>query len=228
MRMFCARPGCDYYFEDNPSASAHISPCPKCGSYTFVSTKKPTDGPRNAVSEAMSSAALNVIETQKQNRIAEIEKPEEQWPAVDAAYSFVLPSYQLLVGRFEAADTRLTSLLTLSSTLTLAAPLFAKSVQPTISFRSPFFVFAMAVFLLAAIVGILGRVAGTLALPDPMIMYEKSLHCSEWEFKKNQIYFAGEHFDYNVQAVRKKGNVAICVTIMLLLEIVAFVIWIIK
>jgi len=159
---------------------------------------------------------------------AKVEKPEEQWPAVDAAYGFVLPSYQLLVGRFESADTRLTSLLTLSSTLTLAAPLFAKNVQPAISFRSPFFIFAMMVFLVAAIVGIFGRVAGSLALPDPMIMYQKSLHCSEWEFKKNQIYFAGEHFEYNVQAIRKKGNVALCLTVMLVLEIVAFVIWIMK
>lgn len=150
---------------------------------------------------------------------------KDKWPAVERAYDFVLPSYQLLAGRFEAADTRITALLTLTSTLTVAVPIFAKNVRPDISFGSPFFLFGMTIFVLGGILGVIGRVGGGLTLPDPMTIYNKSLHESEWEFKKNQIYFAGENFDSNVQAVRQKGNVAISVTIALMVEIVAFAVW---
>jgi hypothetical protein len=156
-----------------------------------------------------------------------VQPEKDQWPAVDRAYDFVMPSYQLLAGRFEAADARLTALLTLTSTLTLAVPVFAKNVQSNTSFASPFFVCGMLAFMLGAIVGIFGRVTGSLVLPNPMVIYEKSLHRSEWEFKKNQIYFAGENFTANAQAIRKKGNVAICVTVALLLEVVAFAMWVI-
>ena len=153
---------------------------------------------------------------------------QEQWPAVDSAYDFVMPSYQLLASRFEAADTRLTALLTLTSTLTLAVPIVAKSLQPNISFASPLFLFGMVIFLVGAITGIFGRVMGSLVLPDPGVIYQKSLGDSEWEFKKDQIYFAGENFKANAQTIRNKGNVSICITITLLLEIIVFVTWMAK
>jgi hypothetical protein len=152
---------------------------------------------------------------------------EIQWPAVNRAYDFVMPSYQLVAGRFEAADTRLTTLVSLTSTLTLAAPIFGKNVQPNISFASPFFVAGMVIFLLSALTGILGRISGSLTLPDPMVLYNQSLEETEWEFKKNQIYFAGENFNSNVQAIRKKGNISICVTVALLLEVASFVAWLV-
>jgi hypothetical protein len=55
--------------------------------------------------------------------MAEREINEEEWPGVRAAYDFVIPSYALLISRFEAADTRLTTLLTLTASLTLGGPL---------------------------------------------------------------------------------------------------------
>src|SRR5690348_11408848 len=108
------------------------------------------------------------------------------WPAVSKAYDFVIPSYQLLTSRFEAADTRLTALLTFTSTVTLAVPIFAKSVDSNISFGSFFFGSGMAIFLVGAVIGLLGRVTGSITLPDPMVIYRKSLSESEWEFEKNQ------------------------------------------
>jgi hypothetical protein len=162
------------------------------------------------------------------NEKVESASGRERWPAVDKAYDFVIPSYQLMVGRFEAADNRLTSLLSLAATLTLAAPIFAKNVQPTISFASPLFVLGMVLFLLGSAAGICGRVIGGVKLPDPMVIYENYLEDSEWEFKKNQIFFAGRHFDYNVQAIRKKGNASLFVSVVLLLEVVVFTAWIIN
>jgi len=159
--------------------------------------------------------------------IEQLKEPEgrDKWPAVDRAYDFVLPSYQLLATRFEAADTRISALLTLTSTLTIAVPIFAKNVQPGISFASPYFLLGMMFFLLSSVLGIIGRVSGGVMLPDPMVFYNENLQESEWEFKKNQIYWAGENFFTNAQAIRQKGNVATAMTIGLLVEVLAFAAW---
>jgi hypothetical protein len=151
--------------------------------------------------------------------------PENQWPAVEVAYDFVMPSYQLLVARFESADTRLTTLLTFASTITLAVPIFGKNVQPDIVFGTASFLCGMGFFVLAAVLGIIGRVTGNIVLPNPMTLYEKSLHWSEWEFKKAQIFFAGENFNANAEAIREKGVVALAMTGAVLMEVICFAIW---
>lgn len=149
-----------------------------------------------------------------------------RWPAIDDAYAFVLPSYQWLVSRFEAADTRLTTLLTLGASVTASAPVFARAVRPTILYGSPWFIGAMLAFCLAAVVGVLGRIAGRITLPNPGVLYAKSLHESAPEFRKNAIYFAGQHFDANARAIARKGQCAIGVTVALLVEVLGFAIWI--
>src|SRR5688572_13300512 len=108
--------------------------------------------------------------------VTEREANPDDFPAVDAAYGFVLPSYQLLTGRFEAADTRITTLLTLIVSITLGAPVFAKALRPGVSFEAPLFMGAVVAAILGVIVGMVSRVTGSLVLPDPMVMYEKSLH----------------------------------------------------
>jgi hypothetical protein len=151
---------------------------------------------------------------------------ELKWPSVSAAYDFVIPSYTLLVSRFEAADTRLTNLLTFGATITLGAPIFAKAVQPAISFRSSWFILAMAAFLLSASIGLVARVCGALTLPNPMLFYQHSLHETDWAFRKNAIYFAGEHFGKNARAIRVKGTLALVAAASIIAEILSFVLWI--
>ena len=151
---------------------------------------------------------------------------EDKWPAVEAAYDFVVPSYQMLMSRFEAADTRLTTLLTLVSTLTLSAPILAKAVQKDISFKSPFFIVGAVCFIAAVVLGTLGRVKGSIQLPDPMVFHQTGLHESSWTFKKNAVYFAGLAFKANSKAVRLKGTLAFTVLVALLLEIGSFVAWV--
>lgn len=151
---------------------------------------------------------------------------EMVYPSVDTAYGFVLPSYQMLMSRFEAADTRLTSLLTLASSLTLGAPILARSVNPQISFVSPFFIGAVLLFLIGSLCGVFGRVSGRITLPNPMVFHQTSLHESAWTFKKNAVYFAGLAFQANANAIERKGKMGIVVTGMLLLEVVSLVVWV--
>jgi hypothetical protein len=154
------------------------------------------------------------------------ESPENAWPGVNSAYDFVIPSYGLLVGRFEAADTRLTTLLTFAATITLGAPILGRSIHPTIPFKSVWFIAAMSLFMLSVGVSLTARVRGTLTLPNPAVIYRESLHETEWSFKKNAIYFAGQHFTANAQAIRTKGNLAVAAAVLIIAEIASLLLWI--
>lgn len=145
---------------------------------------------------------------------------------VEAAFAFVLPSYQMMLSRYEAADGRLNSLLGTIATLTLAAPLIAKSINPEINFVSWWFLLAMAAFLVSLVVGIRARVSGFITLPSPRLLYERHLSDPLPEFRRRQIQLAGKHFHKNADAIRGKGNVAIALTVLLGCEIALLVAWI--
>lgn len=154
------------------------------------------------------------------------ESDATKWPSVEVAYDFVLPSYALMASRFEAADARLTALLTFASAVTPGVPLFAKALHPAISFASPWFFLAMTAFLVSVSIVLIARVRGAIRLPDPMKIYNKGLRETEWSFKRNALYFAGQHFSANASAIRVKGTMAVGAAAGIILEILLFVLWI--
>jgi hypothetical protein len=153
---------------------------------------------------------------------------EPQYPSVDLAYGLVLPSYQLLVGRFEAADNRLHTLLTLVVTVTTAVPLFARNVAPAASFNAPSFKCGLIVAAAAAVVCVLGRVIGTITIVNPNVIYKENLHKTPWVFKKDAIYRAGQHFSNNLNSIKLKGWFTLSGTVLLFLEVAAFAVWLSK
>ena len=161
---------------------------------------------------------------QEAAKVSQTKTDEELYPAVHRAYDFVLPSYQFMLSRFEAADTRLTSILTIASSLTLAAPLFGRSVNPNLAFRG-WFTVGIALFVFLVGLALWARFTGRLTLPNPRVLHDESLRESEWEFKKNAIYFAGKHFDQNAKAIATKAYLAMVLTILAILEIGAFLAW---
>jgi hypothetical protein len=152
---------------------------------------------------------------------------QDQWPAVETAYGFVLPSYQLLAARYEAADGRLTALITVATTITLGTPMFAKAIRPAVTFGVPVFVLAMAFAVTALIVAMAGRARGRIVLPNPGVLYRKSLAETDWTFKKNAIFYAGQHFDANAATVARKHLYETIASTLLTCEAFALIIWLI-
>ena len=150
---------------------------------------------------------------------------ENQYPAIEAAYAMVVPSYQMMAGRFEAADNRLSALVTLATQVTLGVPIFGKAIRPNIEFGSPLLVIAVGLFAVSAVGGVLARSWGAVTLPNPRRFHDTCLHLSDKAFKRSALYFAGVAFDANAAKVRRKGNAAAAVTIGLILEVVALVTW---
>ena len=155
------------------------------------------------------------------------EQNEIKWPSVNLAYEFVKPSYDWLQNRLDAVNKRIEYLLTFASSITVATPIFAKALNPDINFALWPFIVSMFLFILIAIIGFVGRIISGIKLVAPGKLYEKWLNWTEWEFKKNAIYWAGKHFKHNASLINKKSNFAICMGILLVLEVVFIVIWLV-
>lgn len=154
-----------------------------------------------------------------------MDETENEWPSIDTAYGFVLPSYQLLTSRFEAADSRLGSLMTTAAALTVAAPAAARVVNPFVAFDSPLFLGAAGLFVVLMTCGLIARITGSLTLPNPRIIHETALAKPEWKFKADALSISGQHFDDNARVINAKGNWSIALTVMLLIEVLLLVAW---
>jgi len=135
------------------------------------------------------------------------------------------PISQFLLARFEAADTRLTALLTVVIGVTTAVPVFARTVASTPTLDDVWFIAGLLFALVATGFGIVGRTSGTIRLVNPGVLYETALHLDEWTFKKERVYFAGQHFEQNAAAIASKGGYAAIVSGALVAEVVSFSIW---
>jgi hypothetical protein len=145
---------------------------------------------------------------------------ESQYPSVGLAYESIKSSYDVMISRFEAANARIQNFLTWVIGITAIIPIFTKIIIGTENFKSIWFILSLLSFLAVIIVGIVGQRAGTLKLIDPKIIYEKHLYFSQWEFKKNQIYWAGEHFSFNNNSIELKSRYLDILTMLFGLEIV--------
>lgn len=154
------------------------------------------------------------------------DKLEDKFPSVNLAYEFVKPSYDWLQNRFDAVNSRIEFLLTFTSSITLATPIFVGTLFPTVDFVSLWFMLAMGVFILTSIAGIWGRMYGGMKLVNVKKLYDEWLEDSEWEFKRDSIYFAGKHFDYNHKQVNTKANFGLTMTILFVIEIIFLLVWI--
>lgn len=154
---------------------------------------------------------------EKNNREA-----EDTWPSVETAYEFVRPCYDWAQSRLDAIDSRIQTLLAFAASITTVIPVFVTSVMQAPNFKSTWFFLALATFLAIAVVGIIARSCGGLKLVSPQKLYEGWLHYSEWEFKKNAIYWAGQHFESNRSIINTK---AILANIMMILFFVQGLFW---
>ena len=154
---------------------------------------------------------------------------ESKYPGIKCAYDFVFPSYQWMLARLEGADSRIQTLQTfiVTATFGITAVLTATSEKGELQFVSLPFVAAMALAVLAIILGVIGRSSGGIILTNPGNLHEKFLHRGEWTFKKDMIYFAGEHFKKNKDVVEQKHTITTAMTWLFLGEMALLLFWVI-
>jgi hypothetical protein len=114
-----------------------------------------------------------------------------------------------------------------TATFGITAVLTATSEKGELQFVSLPFVAAMALAVLAIILGVIGRSSGGIILTNPGNLHEKFLHRGEWTFKKDMIYFAGEHFKKNKDVVEQKHTLTTAMTWLFLGEMALLLFWVI-
>ena len=159
-----------------------------------------------------------------------IEQPSElheEFPGLDLAYERAMASYQEIAARYDAANRRVDGLLTLTSTLTLAAPLIVAATDTGTALRSPILVVVAGLFAVVLLLGVAGRgLAGTLRFVDPFDLYESWLGLDETDFKLEGVYWAGEHVDHGMRVVWRKSLAAHAMTALFAVEVLALLVWI--
>jgi hypothetical protein len=150
---------------------------------------------------------------------------QDKYPGVKPAQAFILPSYQWAVARVDAIDSRIQTFIQFAATVTLGVPALARAVRTGISFDSRWFYGALATFAVIVIVGVVARARGSLVVLSPAILYEKWLGRSEWEFQKDLLFFAGEHFNKNTRLVERKAREFSWMTGLFVLETALLLVW---
>jgi hypothetical protein len=153
------------------------------------------------------------------------EELQTQYPGIPIAFEFVLPSYVWMITLVQAADSRIQTIQILTTTVTFAILTAVKSLDPTMSFRAGRFAFAMVAFVALIIIGVIARSRGAIKLADLSKIYKRWLHFQEPEFKKNAVYWAAEHFQFNAALIEKKAKVSVAMSVLFLIELLFLLAW---
>lgn len=118
-----------------------------------------------------------------------------RYPGTDLAYDIAVESYALAERRRDAVHQRIDVLLSFVTTVTVAAPVIAVSVFESPRFNSPLLIAAGAVYLGLVLLALVARPLGSLRQISPKLLYEGWLQFEEPDFKRQIIYWAGQHAD---------------------------------
>ena len=144
------------------------------------------------------------------------------YPAVQWAYDFVLPSYNWALQRFDAVQGRIQATVTVSIALMGAIPAFAETPR---DFSSHYFVLALAYFVVLLGYTIYARISGSVTLIHPGELYNNFLDLEEWDFKQSMIFYAAENYEANRDGVKRKWALLNCMVILFLLQTGFLLIW---
>ena len=154
-------------------------------------------------------------------------EPVEEFPGLDLAYERAMSSYQDIAQRHDAANHRIDGLLTLTSTLTLAAPLIVAATGTETDFRSPSLVAAALLFVVVLLIGVVARgFVGGVTLMAPTDLYQEWLDLSPIDFKLSGVYWAGQHFDQTASVIWRKAWAAHIMTALFVAESLMLLAWV--
>lgn len=152
---------------------------------------------------------------------------EEKYPSVTLAYELSHKSYDWAIERLNSADDKIDRLIVWIASMTLGFIALVGSGRKLSELSYDWwFVTAMISFIAIICIGLYIRHHGSLILVSSNKMI-KWVHESEWEFKKNRIYFAGEHFKKNIRLVKKKYMCTNVLIILFVFEIFCLIKWLI-
>lgn len=146
----------------------------------------------------------------------------EEYPAVQWAYDFVLPSYDWALRRFDAIQGKIQNIMAVSTAVIVGVPAL-ESGSP--DFTSHWFLLALAYFAVLLGYGLFARSSESVRLLHPGELYANYLDCSEWKFKQSMIFYAAENYDLNRARVEQKWALLNCMIILFVLQVGFLLAW---
>ena len=149
---------------------------------------------------------------------------------MDLAYEFVAPSYDWIQRRYESVERRIQTFLAFTATLTLGLPTLMIVLNKDADFGSVWFFAAMVTAALILALGIAAKLLSGISgirFPNPASLYRDWMHNTELEFKRNAIYWAGQHFDANLSRIDKLGLMLAGMLCLFSIEVILLLIWVV-
>lgn len=145
------------------------------------------------------------------------------YPSIDLACPIAVSSYESMMKRFDALDTKIQNLMSFAITTFLIIPTIGNSKQ--LPFNSVLFI--LSALLLSASVGIsiIARKSGKVVLLNPQELYDGWLDFDQIEFKKNIIFDAGKSFKQMEDCIERKWQLNLLSLLFYSAAVVAAAFW---
>ncbi len=157
-----------------------------------------------------------------ENKTQKEQVPDEKtYPSVGIAYELAIKSYDWVIKRLELMDDRIDKLIALMTGISLALISYNKT-----DFQNCFFYYLISAYIVATIAGLKGKHSGQVKIVSPTKLFSQWLHFSQWEFKKNAIYKAGEDYDSMSKTLASKNRWFVTAIIFYMIEIILLTLWI--
>ena len=149
--------------------------------------------------------------------------------SINGSYDFVPQSYDLASRRLDSIERRINNSLIffVTATFAIGGALLAVAPEPeNIVFRHHYFVLAVAMFVIAVLMGILSNLDDDrLAFINPQILYEENRSDTTLEFRKKIVEASGQHFATNRSTITKKRNFLMGMNLVFVLELLFGYLW---
>jgi hypothetical protein len=165
------------------------------------------------------------MELEVKNEIVMNEKElKKNFPSLDLAYEIAIDSYELLIKRIDALDSRLQNMLTFSITLLVAVPTVAKLRE--INFNSCCFVLGISYLIFSIVVAFYARLMGNIKVLKVKKIYENNLHLNESQFKHDIICWAQFDQEANIGLLKKMWELSVVSIILFALGLGLLALWV--
>lgn len=163
----------------------------------------------------------NVTETHD----GEVDKLAATFPSIDLVYPLAVSAYDTAIKRFDSVDARLQTITAYVAAVSVVVPSIANT--RSIAFTSIWFYLAVALFVVASVLGIYARLYGNLSVLSPKSLFNHWTNKSQIEFKKDLIYFSANDFERNKIIVLNKWRMAVAISVIFLLQVACLFAWVI-
>ena len=151
------------------------------------------------------------------------EQPET---AVDLAYPLAAESYERLFKQIDAMDARIQTMVALATTLSLAF-VAAVTGRGLVLMSWPLY-FAAVMYAAGATLAVIAQYRGKVEQMSPKLLHAEWLEKPPADFKKDYVYWAGQHYDRNRRLVLVKWWLAQSAALAFLVELVLLAAWAVR